>query len=267
MHRRQRARAGDSNPGERGRRALPVVADARAWEPALTSAVAEVERQAASARLAEGTEAGAIAAAEQAAARALRLAAGELERRPPPAPIACEPGCPHCCHAKVIVFAPEALRLAAHLRAALGPGELEALRERVAATDARTRGTTRAERAELRLPCPLVDDAGSCSVHAVRPLHCIGWSSLDLAACERSLAGGAGVPSAPVYAPQYELANAIMGGLAKACFEAGLDGAPLELVAALRIALDRPNAGERWLRRLPVFSQARDAELAARLGR
>ena len=224
------------------------------------------ERAEAALHLARGTEAAVVEAAADAAARAVRLAEGEIDRRPPPAPIACAAGCPHCCHAKVIVFAPEALRLAAHLRATLAPAALDALRGRVAETDARTRGTSRDDRAELRIACPLLDPSGACGAHAVRPLHCIGWTSLDVAACERSLAGGAGTPSAPVYAPQYELANAVMAGLAKACFEAGLDGAPLELVAALRIALDRPTAGERWLARLPVFSQARDAEIGARLG-
>jgi hypothetical protein len=248
------------------RRALPVAPPA-AWEPALTHAVAEVERGAAAERLADRTEVGAIEAARVAAARAVRLAEGERARRPPPVPIACGPACPSCCHAKVVVFAPEALRLAAHLRATRGQAALEALRARVAATDARTRGLTRAERADLRAPCPLLAGDGSCSVHDARPLHCIGWVSLDRGACERSLEGGAGTPSAPVYAPQYELANAIMAGLAKACFEAGLDGAPLELVAAVRVALEAPDAADRWLRGEPAFSGAHDAEIAARLGR
>ncbi len=44
--------------------------------------------------------------------------------------------------------------------------------------------------------------------------------------------------------------------------DAGRDGALLELVAALRIALDRPNAAARWDARLPVFSLARDTEAA-----
>ena len=62
----------------------------------------------------------------------------------------------------------------------------------------------------------------------------------------------------PGHALSYELASAVLAGLGRACLDQGLDGHPLELVAALRIALERPNAEERWLARLPVFSQARE---------
>ena len=68
---------------------------------------------------------------------------------------------------------------------------------------------------------------------------------------------------APAYVPVYELASAVLAGLGRAALDAGRDGTLLELVAALRIALDRPNAAERWRKGLHPFDPAVDAESLA----
>jgi hypothetical protein len=162
--------------------------------------------------------------------------------------------------AKVLALAPEVLRIAAHLRATRSAGELSALLDRVRAADAATRGRSRQERAEQGVPCPLLDAGGSCSVHAARPIVCAAWTSLDVGACARHFAAPSVEPPAPMHAPGYEVANAVLAGLGWAAKERGLDARPLELIAALRIALERQNAGERWLRGLSVFAPARDAE-------
>lgn len=230
------------------------------WTPDLLLGVAEGESRALGKRLAEGGIEGVVRAAEEASRRAAELDRAAIARDPPPAPIACADKCAACCVSKVAVVAPEILRIAEHLRRALDASAFADLLARVRAADERTRGLTRRERALAGVPCPLLD-AGSCSIHAVRPLICRGWSSLDRGACERHFASRGALPVAPAHAPSYELASAVLAGLGKACNDAGLDGGALELVAALRIALERPNAADRWLRRLPVFAQARDAEV------
>jgi hypothetical protein len=240
-----------------GKRPLPLASPTR-WTPDLLAAVAEGERRALRPFFERGPE-GAVAAAASASDRAASLARAALAAEPPPAPIACARGCPACCVSKIAVVAPEVLRIAAHLRATLTPGALAALTARVHAADEETRGLSRAERAAAGIPCPLLED-GACSVHEVRPLVCRGWTSLDAAACERHFADPGGVPAAPSYRVGYELATAVLAGLGRAALDAGRDGRLLELIAAIRIALDRPNAGDRWDARLPVFSQARDAE-------
>lgn len=235
------------------------------WTPALLEAVAEGERKVTAARLAQGDERAPIAAAEAALARGLELARAALVKDPPPTPLACGPRCPSCCVAKVVVTAPEILRIAEHLRTTRDEAALAALLERVRAADAVTRGLSRAARREAGVPCPLLE-GGSCSVHPVRPLLCAGWNSLDVGACERYFEAPAGEPVPPVpplHAPAYEVTSAVLAGLGKGCFDEGLDGSLLELIAALRIALERPNAKERWQRRLPVFSLARDIEPSA----
>ncbi len=246
-----------NRPGKN--RSLPLAARAR-WTPELLTAVAEGERQALGPVLARDEDGAAIEAARLALDRTLELARAALAREPPSRPIACAKGCSHCCYSKVVITAPEALRIAAHLRSTLDPDALAAVLARLVAVDDRTRGLTRARRFEAKIPCPLLADDGSCSVHAVRPITCAGWTSLDAGACERHFAAEIEEKSAPVYALGYEISGAILAGLSQACTDVGLDGALLELTAAARIALARPTAGERWRRRLPVFALARDAE-------
>ena len=245
----------------RTNRSLPVVARSR-WTPELLAGVAEGERRALGPVLARDEDGAAIEAARLALDRALDLARAAIAREPPSRPIACARGCSSCCVSKVVITPPEALRIAAHLRSTLDPGALAAVTARIAAADDRTRGLTRARRFEEKIPCPLLAGDGSCSVHEVRPLTCAGWTSLDVGACEQHFAAEIEIEgqSAPVYAVGYELTGAILAGLVQACADAGLDGALLELIAAVRIALDRPTAGERWRRRLPVFALARDPE-------
>jgi putative zinc- or iron-chelating protein len=249
-------------------RSLPLAARTR-WTPELLAGVAQGERRALGPVLARDDDGAPIEAARLALDRAVELARAAVAREPPSRPIACSKGCSSCCISKVVVTPPEALRIAAHLRSTLDPEALAAMTARIAAADDRTRGLTRARRFEAKIACPLLAEDGSCSVHEVRPLTCAGWTSLDVGACERHFAaeseGEGGSP--PVYAIGYEITGAILAGLAQACGDAGLDGALLELIAALRIALARPTAGERWRRRLPVFLLARDAESAAATSR
>lgn len=244
------------------KRSLPLASPARPtrYTPAVLEGIADGERAALALSLAKRTEAGVIEAASAALARAEALAAASAAVEPPERPIACKAGCSTCCVSKVLVLAPEVVRIAAHLRATWSKADLAALIERVRAADATTRGLSRLERAQARVPCPLLDERGACSVHAVRPIVCAAWTSLDAAACERHFEAPATVPTAPMHRPGYEVANAVLAGLGWAAREQGLDVVPLELIAALRIALERPNAAERWLARLPVFAAARDAE-------
>ncbi len=240
-----------------GKRSLPVVTPTQ-WTPELLAGVAEGERRALRPLFDQGTE-GAVLAAAAASNRAAALERAAMAREPPSSPIACASGCPSCCVSKVAVVAPEVIRIAAHLRGTLDAEALAAVSARVRAADERTRGLTRAQRARAGVPCPLLED-GACSVHEVRPLLCRGWSSLDAAACERHFADPDVAPVAPGYRVAYELASAVLAGLGRAARDTGRDGGLLELVAALRIALERPTAARRWDSRLPVFSQARDEE-------
>lgn len=210
---------------------------------------------------------GAVEAAGMAADRAEELKNKALEHEPPEKPIACRRGCSTCCQAKVLVVAPEILRIGEYLRKTKTPEELETLLERVRRVDTITRGLSRDARAEAHEPCPLLDAEGGCSIHEVRPLVCRSWTSYEAQACISYWEAPMGRLTPPQWPVGYELAQAVLAGLGKACLDRGLDGLPLEFIAALRIVLERPNAGERWHKKLPVFSAARDAEWARANGR
>ena len=67
----------------------------------------------------------------------------------------------------------------------------------------------------------------------------------------------------PLYKPQQQIAEAVRVGLANGAMMNGLDGRPLELVAALRVALEEPGGAEAWTRGEPTFEPALDAEADA----
>jgi hypothetical protein len=177
---------------------------------------------------------------------------------PPDQAIACGARCPWCCHVKVNVSAPEVLRIADHVRANKTPQEQAEILARVVATDTQTRGKTIMERAAVPLPCPLLEH-DNCSVHAVRPFACRGANSFDASACKRAVTERAPQMLA-AYAPQLRIASIARAAITFGGAAGGIDARPLELNAAMRIALERPNARERWSNGLPVFSQAIDEE-------
>ncbi|HKP10577.1 MAG TPA: YkgJ family cysteine cluster protein, partial [Blastocatellia bacterium] len=178
-----------------------------------------------------------------------------LETSPPAAPLACKQGCAWCCYVKVDVTAAEVFRIVEHLRASLSQEQLEVLQERVVATDEATRDLSADERLELSVPCPLLQN-DLCSVYPVRPMPCRGMNSTDADSCEESWREPRTlrvIPQHPVIGYNYAV---ITQGLCRTLERAGLDGHLLELNAALRKALETPNAVEQWLGGEPLFGEA-----------
>ena len=93
-----------------------------------------------------------------------------------------------------------------------------------------------------------------CIAHAARPASCRGFNSRDVQACEKSLRQRD--VQIPVYKLQYQIFAEAHLGLRQGLADAGLPSPHLELTAALRIALETPNAAERWLAGEPVFRAA-----------
>jgi Fe-S-cluster containining protein len=173
---------------------------------------------------------------------------------PPPA-LACTEGCDWCCYLRVGTAAPEVLRIAAYLHQTQSPEELQATRQRIDHTLDQRSQTQAARRTNARIPCPLLVNH-RCIVYPVRPLTCRGANSRDARACEQFLDR----PKAtvlPNYSPQHRLTTFVLDGLRAGATEAGLKGDLLELTAALRIALETPNAAERWLAGEAIFTAAR----------
>ena len=232
------------------------------YSPAVLEGIAAGERVVLRLMLARGDRGALEEAAKTALARSEELSAIAREREPPPSPIACGRGCSSCCSAKVLVAPPEIVRIAAHLRRTLSEEDYSALQAKVAETASRSKGLTRKERIAARVRCPLLDEEGACRFYEVRPIVCAGWSSIDVAGCVAHFDDRT-APSPPEAHPQSnEVSLAVLGGLFGAGIDRHLDMRPLELHAALVIALEDPDAGERWRRGEPVFEDAVDREVS-----
>ena len=175
---------------------------------------------------------------------------------PPPVRLACRAGCAWCCHLTVEVTAAEALRIADYLRETLGETALDEVVARLAELRYRIRGMDRDERAARRLPCALLVN-NLCSAYPVRPLKCRGGNAFDAGACERYYRRPTRASQMPIYVLQYLTAEHVQTGLLFGMTDAGMAPEVLELTAALHIALETPDAAERWLAGEPVFVEAR----------
>ncbi|MFC1673577.1 hypothetical protein ACFL12_05415 [Pseudomonadota bacterium] len=192
--------------------------------------------------------------AERALVRAEQAIDHVTKALPPPAPIACGPGCPYCCHIRLTASAPEVLLVLDHIRGTWPVDAIQALAKKVKNIDPLTRGKDDDARAKLRLPCPLLKD-GSCSVHMVRPLSCRALACVDLPACKAAY-NSRMAEGVPMFEPQHQTANAVGYGLYAGLVDAGYGVENIELVAALALGLDDKEIGRNWLTGEDVFAPA-----------
>jgi hypothetical protein len=176
---------------------------------------------------------------------------------------ACAAGCAWCCYQQVAVAPAEAVAIAGYLATTLSAAALEALQTKIAVLDEQTRGLGVWARAKMRTACAFLND-GKCSIYAVRPLRCRGVYSRHAAHCQNvqehpdavygqpALAGMPGpYPNEPA-----QIVDAALSGLMRACHEFGLAWEPLELTAAMRIALTTSELGDRYAKGEKVFAGA-----------
>ncbi len=196
-----------------------------------------------------------IEVANQATALAEQTIAGLKKTYPPPA-LACREGCDWCCYLTVGTAVPEVVRIVDYLRRTLTPEQLHAFRERVVQLDDQRRRLKAARRGPVRLPCIFLVDH-RCSIYPVRPLTCRGCNSTSARQCELFV-DPRNKAVVPMYVPQHRLTTFVLDGLRAGLGEAGLRGDLLELTGALRIALEDPEALDRWLAGESVFDSARN---------
>jgi len=171
-----------------------------------------------------------------------------------PKPIACAPGCDHCCYNQVEVTPPEALVLGHFLKRQLVPEGIERLLVRAQDWLAATSGKNKQEIARLRLdlPCPLLQDH-RCLAYPARPLVCRAMHSLDAGKCESSLRAG-DLSSGAYYAQRQELVLAVVQGLQAGCRSLDCQWGILDLARALVDYFRHPEPQDRWIRGEAVFT-------------
>ena len=196
-----------------------------------------------------------IAFIDNARSEAAQIVNRMLAHYPNVPPIACRAGCAWCCSKSIAVSPPEVLRIAAYLRATLPSADLAAVQEDIAHLDDQTRAMSSRERAHARLPCALLVDQ-RCMVHAVRPLTCAGWNAVDVNECKADWLNPEASDAISSNVVQIEAFQAMRLGMDLGSEALGLEHDTLELTTALRIALDTPDAMERWLRGERLFAAA-----------
>ena len=195
----------------------------------------------------------------QAAGDAQQSADLAVEIMTPATPAACRAGCHWCCHVSVSLTVPEALSVASYLREMRSAEELAEVMRRVAELDDTTRGLTSGERAAAKLWCALLGEDGRCTVYSARPLMCRGWLSAFEESCQQAWETSFDESTIYAHTGTKLAVSAVERGLMEGLRDGGLEGTQVELTAALRIALEVPDAAERWLGGEPLFEAARFA--------
>ncbi len=175
---------------------------------------------------------------------------------------ACAAGCAWCCHQQVAASPAEAVAIARHVTSTFAPEALAALKARLAALDTRSRGLGLWERARLKTPCAFLHPDGNCSIYEVRPLRCRGVYSRDAAHCRWTMENPDHVfgnpdrhaKPGPYPVEPAKIMDLALTGLARALNEVGLAWGALELTAALRVALETPDAGDRYAAGEAIFA-------------
>jgi Fe-S-cluster containining protein len=172
-------------------------------------------------------------------------------------PLACRAGCSYCCrHLVVGTSAPEVFIIALYLTSPHAAVPLPVIWQRLEEHVSKTRGVVNRDRGGVRMECPFLIEH-QCSIYPVRPLLCRGYNSYSIEECREHHDRYPEETKVSKCVPYFELPKAVDTGMRMALVELGLGGAaPLELVAAVRIALRTPENMDRWLAGEPIFKVA-----------
>lgn len=172
---------------------------------------------------------------------------------------ACAKGCSMCCHAIILLTAPEAFILADQIEKTRSKEEFEHITEEVRIADSKTRGRIGAERWGFGPPCPLLDaKSGACSVYGSRPLACRGAFSSSVQACQKAFAERQTNPrSLGSESFIFQNADVLIYAMALGMKAAGRPLYKLELNAALTTIWSTDNALNRWINGDDIFLDAR----------
>jgi Fe-S-cluster containining protein len=157
--------------------------------------------------------------------------------------LACRQGCAHCCCQVVLVYAPEAFRVAALMRERS---------ERLAAMQgAAEKWRGGASDSGRRVTCPLLSN-NACSIYEARPLNCRAFVAIDVRECISTFVMmGKFAVRMPV--PVTSMRTFCHMLMMSALRLAGKNIALYEMNAAITRVLATPDAEARWLSGENIF--------------
>jgi hypothetical protein len=173
----------------------------------------------------------------------------------PPKHEACKMGCDYCCYLEVNVSVPEVIRLVSFIRENFSQEEVRSLVKRLGMAECVVHDMNSFARLFAKVPCPLLKD-GKCSVYEARPLVCRGYNSHSWVACAQELKHPRSSGAVPHDEAKRDTHSNVLDGLVAGLKDGGLYSETLELIKALRVALDECDLAERWLAGETVLDSA-----------
>jgi len=174
--------------------------------------------------------------------------------------IACKAGCNWCCHQHVAILGAEALAVQEFIAGT-------ALEERLRAHLPALLGLDAEARRAARTPCPFLEASG-CAIYEVRPNRCRAVYSRDAAYCQRRYEGVRDEPvdpNRPIPIEPVSLGDATLAGLGQALNAHGMSAETLELLLALAILQENPDAAADYAAGGDPFAAARLVQPGAKV--
>ena len=168
-------------------------------------------------------------------------------------PMACRPGCDHCCHRVVFSSVLEALAVAAYIEKALSVDRQLALSQRLQRHFAEVGPKMGQGLETLRTPCPMLEN-GMCSIYELRPLSCRAQFSQSVEPCIQ--AHNDPIRAFPASAPEEKLGAAAQAGLVAGINANGLWSQQVDFARVVGLALADPAGCTQYLFGKPVFETA-----------
>ena len=161
--------------------------------------------------------------------------------------------CPENGQGMIGVTAPEVLEIADHIQRNLSRGDKTRIRRRAQRNLSRFAKSNSADFDANQTPCPLQGINGICLAYPARPLRCRPFHAAE-SWRERGLKQSI---DAEHDRDEQIVEQGAESGVTEALISAGRDGNIYELNSALVVALETPNAAERWAKGEEIFADCK----------
>lgn len=190
------------------------------------------------------------------------LVAALAARRPANPRVKCKAGCVFCCYHHVECLGAEVFNIAHHIKGTWSAAAREDLQSRLGHAIRRADGRRGFAYYKEHIRCPLLGKDDRCRIYEERPFACRAYTSFSVTRCRKKFEKRQDIG---IERDRFtkDLNGGVQKGLMVGLFEAGLQSGVYALNEALLIALEQPDAAERWLAGEDVLAPARLYEVSA----
>jgi len=177
-------------------------------------------------------------------------------RQPANPRIKCKAGCVYCCYHHVECLGAEVFHIARHIQETWSEEARQDLLDRLRHAIRRADGKRRFEYYKKHIRCPLLGKDDRCRIYDRRPFPCRAYTSFSLTRCRKKFEKREDIG---IERDRFtkDLNGGVQKGLMVGLFEAGLQSGVYSFNEALLIALEQPDAAERWVSGEDVLAPAK----------